>query len=116
VITIILLHPQDSTPVQSWTFEQEPLIRIGRGTDNHVVLYSAVVSRYHAELRQANQKWEIVNIGANGTYLDSQRLAEAVPIVDGTIIRLAKSGPKLQIRFEVVPLQPAEKAMSQKQL
>lgn len=96
MITLTLLHPIQSIPVQSWTFEQEPVIRIGRSTDNHVILYSAVVSRHHVELRQVDAQWEIVNLGANGTYLDGKRITQ-VPVEDGVIIRLARSGPNIQI-------------------
>lgn len=85
-----------SIPVQSWTFEQEPVIRIGRSTNNHVILYSAVVSRHHVEIRKANHGWEIVNLGANGTYLEGRRITQ-VPVQDGVIIRLARSGPNIQI-------------------
>lgn len=74
------------------------MIRIGRSTDNHVILYSAVVSRHHVELRQAGANWEIVNLGTNGTYLDGKRITK-VPVVDGAIIRLARSGPNIQIRL-----------------
>ena len=115
MITIILVHPQHSTPIQSWKFEHEAVISIGRAADNQVVLYSAVVSRYHAQLRQANKSWEIVNLGANGTYLEGQRLTESAPVVDGAIVRLAQSGPQLQIRFEAVPVQPVEKSALQQQ-
>ncbi|MEB3213862.1 MAG: FHA domain-containing protein [Leptolyngbyaceae bacterium] len=85
-------------PVQSWSFENESVVRIGRSTDNHVILYSAVVSRHHVELRQSGTNWEIVNLGTNGTYLDGKRITK-VPVVDGAIIRLARSGPNIQIRL-----------------
>jgi serine/threonine-protein kinase len=98
VITLTLLHPIQSIPVQSWSFEHEPVVRIGRSTDNHVILYSAVVSRHHVELRQSGSQWEIVNLGANGTYLDGKRITQ-VPVVDGVIIRLARSGPNIQIHL-----------------
>jgi serine/threonine-protein kinase len=98
VITLTLLHPIQSIPVQSWTFEHESVIRIGRSTDNHVILYSAVVSRHHVELRQVDSRWEIVNLGANGTYLDGKRITQ-VPVEDGVIIRLARSGPNVQIHI-----------------
>jgi serine/threonine-protein kinase len=85
-------------PVQSWTFEQEPVIRIGRSTNNHVILYSAVVSRHHVEIRKVDHGWEIVNLGANGTYLEGRRITQ-VPVQDGVIIRLARSGPNIQIHL-----------------
>lgn len=98
MITLLLLHPLKRTPVQVWPFENESVIRIGRSTDNHVILYSAVVSRHHVELRQVGGGWEIENLGTNGTYLDGKRITK-VPVTDGAIIRLARSGPNIQIRI-----------------
>lgn len=98
VITLSLLHPLNKTPVQHWTFEEESVIRIGRSTENDVVLYSAVVSRHHVELRKTGPSWEIVNLGTNGTYLEGKRVSQ-VPAQDGTIIRLARSGPNIQINL-----------------
>ncbi len=99
VITLTLLHPLQSVPVQSWPFETESLIRIGRSTDNEVILYSAVVSRHHVELRRKGSDWEIVSLGANGTYIDGKRITQ-MPVVDGMIVRLASSGPQIQIHIE----------------
>ncbi|PZO21325.1 MAG: hypothetical protein DCF25_05130 [Leptolyngbya foveolarum] len=96
VITLSLLHPIDKTPVQSWTFEEEPIVRIGRSVNNDVVLYSAVVSRHHVELRQTEDGWEIHNTGTNGTFLAGERI-ESKPVQDGLVIRLARSGPNIQI-------------------
>lgn len=99
MITLILLHPLQSVPVQNWTFETESVVRVGRSTDNEVVLYSAVVSRHHVELRQDNGQWKVINLGTNGTYIDGKRI-EKCDAKDGLIIRLASSGPKIQIRLE----------------
>ncbi len=98
MITLTLLRTDQLTPAQSWTFEHEPVIKIGRSTDNHVVLYSAVVSRHHVELHQVDSHWEIVNLGANGTYVDGKRVTQ-IPVEDGMIIRLARSGPNIQIHI-----------------
>lgn len=100
VITLTLLHPIQSLPVQSWTFESESVIRIGRSTNNDVVLYSAVVSRRHVEVkRNQTGSWEVLNLGANGTYIDGKRINKTA-VVDGMIIRLASSGPKIQINLQ----------------
>jgi pSer/pThr/pTyr-binding forkhead associated (FHA) protein len=98
VITLTLLHPVQSTPVQHWNFDGKPLIRLGRAADNHVILYSAVVSRYHAELRWNGHQWELENQGANGTYVNGNRVHQAL-LEDGSLIRLARSGPTLQVRL-----------------
>ena len=98
MITLILLNPIQSLPSQRWTFEPESVIRIGRSTDNDVVLYSAVVSRHHVELRRNDgSEWEIISLGANGTYVDGKPITK-MPVEDGMIFRLASSGPKIQIR------------------
>ncbi|HEY9704315.1 MAG TPA: FHA domain-containing protein, partial [Allocoleopsis sp.] len=72
--------------------------RVGRSNDNDVILFSAVVSRHHLELRPNGNSWDVVSLGANGTYLDGERITK-VPVIDGMIIRLASSGPKIQLRL-----------------
>jgi len=99
VIILTLLHPLQAVPVQSWTFDPDSIIRIGRSTDNEVILYSAVVSRHHVEIRRNDSEWEVVNLGANGTYLEGKRIAKTA-VFDGMVIRLASSGPQIQIRIE----------------
>lgn len=97
MITLTLLHPIQSVAVQSWCFESEPVVRIGRSNDNDVIIYSAVVSRHHVELWNHANSWEIINFGANGTYVDDRPIAQ-VSVVDGMTIRLGNSGPKIRIR------------------
>lgn len=102
VITLTLLHPLQSIPVRSWTFTQDDVIRIGRSLKNHVVLYSAVVSRYHVEIRHQDHTWVVVNLGINGTYIDGQPITE-VPLVDGQLIHLAMSGPRILLNIQPSP-------------
>ena len=113
MIILNLLHPLQSIPIQSWTFDQESVIRIGRSSDNDVILYSAVVSRHHVELRRHGCNWEIVNLGANGTYLEGKRINEA-PLRDGSLIRLARSGPQIQVQLSTNS-KDGQKTIPQKQ-
>ena len=100
MITLTLLHPLQSVAIQSWSFNDEPSIRIGRATNNEVVLYSAVVSRHHVEIKRSGEaEWEVVNIGSNGTYVNGKRV-EQTKALDGMIFRLASSGPKILIKIE----------------
>jgi pSer/pThr/pTyr-binding forkhead associated (FHA) protein len=97
----IVLSLLNSVPVQSWTFESEEVVRIGRATDNQVVLFSAVVSRHHAQLRWHEVNgWQLINISANGTYVDGEAIKE-IAVANGMVIRLATSGPKIQIAVKV---------------
>ena len=105
MITLTLLHPVKSSPVQSWAFESDTVVRIGRAADNQVVLFSAVVSRHHVELRYTEPDrmvsggWELVSLGANGTYIDAQRVIRS-PLTDGMVFRLARSGPNIQVLIQ----------------
>lgn len=107
MIVLTLLHPTKSIPLQHWTFEDESVIRIGRGMDNSVVLYSAVVSRHHLDLRKNGSVWELESFGANGTFLDTKQITQPLIVEDGMIIRLASSGPqiKIQIKAQGIPSQ-----------
>jgi len=100
VITLNLLHPSQSTPVQSWTFDADSVIKIGRSKENDVVILSSVVSRKHIELVHNGSEWEIVSLGSNGTFV-SDRPVKKIKVNDGMIVRLGNSGPKIQILLEV---------------
>ena len=100
MITLTLLHPLQSVAVQSWTFRDEPSIKIGRATNNEVVLYSAVVSRHHVEIKKSGvEEWEVINLGSNGTYVEGKRI-EQTKAADGMIFRLASSGPKILVKID----------------
>lgn len=101
MITLILLHSTRPLPLYSWTFEDKPILRIGRSKDNDVVVGSAVVSRHHLELWNKASGWELVNFGANGTYVNNQ-IVQKKRVVDGLVVRLANTGPRLLIRLKAV--------------
>lgn len=109
MITLSLVQVNKNVPCKSWTFQGKSVIRVGRSPDNDVVVHSAVVSRHHLELHQiAEDYWKIVNIGTNGTYDDRSRPILQAPVIDGTIIRLARSGPKIQIHKGAILDSPDE--------
>jgi serine/threonine-protein kinase len=99
-IIITLVNPiLQSVPIKSWTFRsRQPTISIGRAAENHVVLYSAVVSRHHLEVRRQGLHWEIVNLSANGTFVDEKPI-DKMTVLDGLKLRLARSGPILQFHL-----------------
>jgi pSer/pThr/pTyr-binding forkhead associated (FHA) protein len=96
VIILTLLHPLKSIAVQKWNFESNSVIRIGRASNNHVILYSAVVSRHHLEIRPRGNDWALVNLGSNGTFINGKKINKVL-VKDGMVIRLASSGPKIKI-------------------
>lgn len=122
MITLTLLHPQHSVAVQTWRFEPKSVIRIGRSRNNEVTLYSAVVSRHHVEVRRKGTDWELVNVGSNGTFCQGKRISRA-PVKNGMVIRLASSGPQIQIWTDVLtaekkdsPSKSSQRAISKRDL
>lgn len=99
MITLTLLHPQHSVAVQTWRFQSQSSIRIGRSKNNEVTLYSAVVSRKHVEIKRKGDNWEVISLGANGTFYQGKRINRTI-VENGMIIRLASSGPQIQIWTE----------------
>jgi ABC-type multidrug transport system ATPase subunit len=62
-------------------------LRIGRAKDNDVVLTDLGVSRYHAELRNAGGRYEIVDLGShNGTFLNGTQVISRAPVTEQDIV------------------------------
>jgi len=62
------------------------VLRIGRATDNDVIVADLGVSRYHSELRRGVSGYEIVDLGShNGTFVNGQRVS-AAPVSELDII------------------------------
>ncbi|WP_072622228.1 FHA domain-containing protein [Spirulina major] len=116
MIAITLLHPSQSTPVQSWIFERESVVTVGRGSQNDIVLYSAVVSRRHAVLECKDDQWTLSNHGTNGIMVNGHLLATTVNITDGMVIRFGESGPKLRIQLGAVKSEMLGKVIKRRSL
>jgi hypothetical protein len=67
------------------------LVRLGRATDNDVVIANQRVSRYHAQLRWVESSWLVYDLDStNGTWLDGQRVFPSQPRALGarSVLRL----------------------------
>ncbi len=100
MITLSLMNPTQGTSIRDWHFTDEQVIRIGRAPDNEVVLLSSVVSRHHVELRRENGDWQLYSLGANGTFINGEQVVEQAKLTDGATIRLAASGPVIQVKID----------------
>jgi pSer/pThr/pTyr-binding forkhead associated (FHA) protein len=97
VLIIQLLDASQGLPIQTWTFPVQPEIRIGRASDNDVVITHPYVSRYHTRMLWRNGDWEVVNMGTHGTLLGGRSVSRAL-LEEGAELRLGPLGPTLRCR------------------
>jgi pSer/pThr/pTyr-binding forkhead associated (FHA) protein len=82
----------------------QPLVSIGRGGDNDLVLPEEGVSRHHARFERGPQGWLLTDLGStNGTYVNGKRLPghEATLLRPGD--RVTIGGTVLSVRQEEEP-------------
>ncbi len=62
--------------------------RIGRATDNDIVLVDSSVSRHHAAIESRNGRFQVRDLGSqNGTFVRGERISEA-PLKNGDPVRV----------------------------
>lgn len=115
MITLTLLEAQNKTPLKDWCFDELSVIRVGRATDNDIVLDSNLVSRYHLELRNTNSagnvdSWEVISKGTNGTFLNGVLVTQA-QLTGNCFLQLARGGPILKL--ELLKLEPLKPELQQ---
>lgn len=71
------LEVVNAGPAKGQTFDvHAPLVHIGRGAHNEIVLTDDSVSESHATLQRRDDGWYLIDVGStNGTYVAGQRLS-----------------------------------------
>ncbi|HEX2611550.1 MAG TPA: FHA domain-containing protein [Gemmatimonadales bacterium] len=65
-----------------------PVVNIGRGDFNDVIIADPSVSTMHAKLQRRDAIWILTDLGStNGTYIDGERLTGEAPLSPGTTIK-----------------------------
>jgi serine/threonine-protein kinase len=104
VVTLTLLEAQQKKPLQQWSFDDATFIRVGRATDNHVVLTDSLVSRQHLELKKISSangdSWQLISKGTNGTFVNGALVTQCM-LPENCVVQLAKGGPFLKIEFNL---------------
>ena len=97
-VSVELLDSNHHHSLQSWCFEAQELIKIGRADEQDVTISNPHVSRLHAELSSEIDGWCVKSLGRNGVLLNGDRVDEA-RLTDGSVIRLGSTGPALRFRI-----------------
>jgi RsiW-degrading membrane proteinase PrsW (M82 family) len=91
---------------QLFTFSPVAAVRIGRSSDNDIVVSDPTVSRQHARLAPAPAGWEWQNVGQALTFLDGQPVA-SFTVANAVEVRLASpQGPTVRLDVPAAPGQP----------
>jgi pSer/pThr/pTyr-binding forkhead associated (FHA) protein len=65
-----------------------PVVNIGRGDYNDIVIADASVSTMHAKLQRREAIWILTDLGStNGTYVEGERLAGETALTPGTTLK-----------------------------
>jgi pSer/pThr/pTyr-binding forkhead associated (FHA) protein len=65
-----------------------PVVNIGRGDYNDIVISDPSVSTMHAKLQRREAIWILTDLGStNGTFVEGERLAGDTPLSPGTTLR-----------------------------
>ena len=83
-----------------------PETSIGRSGDNDVLLDDVTVSRKHANIRRAGERFELIDLGSlNGTYVNNNSIARAT----------LNSGDEIQFgKFHMLFVQNSKKSKNSK--
>jgi pSer/pThr/pTyr-binding forkhead associated (FHA) protein len=65
-----------------------PVVNIGRGDYNDIVIGDPSVSTMHAKLQRREAVWILIDLGStNGTFVEGERLSGEAPLSPGTTLR-----------------------------
>jgi pSer/pThr/pTyr-binding forkhead associated (FHA) protein len=81
-----------------------PLVNIGRGDYNDVVITDPSVSTMHAKLQRREAIWILTDLGStNGTFVEGERLAGEMPLSPGTTLKFGDVAALFEPLDESVP-------------
>jgi pSer/pThr/pTyr-binding forkhead associated (FHA) protein len=90
-----------------------PVVNIGRGDYNDVVIADPSVSTMHAKLQRRDAIWILTDLGStNGTFVEGERLTGEAPLGPGTTLRFGDVSALFEPLDETVPVsQPGSTRM-----
>jgi predicted component of type VI protein secretion system len=108
--TLATLEVTSEGVLKGRTFElRTPLVHVGRGAHNDVVLPDDSVSDSHAKIQRRDAGWYVVDMGStNGTYVGGRRIGAEQQLGAQTDVRFG--GVKLTFRVAAGPAPAAAPA------
>ena len=106
-MTIILVEKNPGGGQKGELSFSKPVILVGRNASECDIAFDnltyPMVSRRHAEFRQEDGKWFVVDLNSSyGVFVNGQRVSSPYPIAAGSLVQFGTDGPELiVIWFEV---------------
>ena len=94
LISLRLLDSVQGHVVQTWNFDRNAVVQIGRLEDSAVMICDPLVSRVHATLKLVDGQWELISQGKHGVIVNDRRV-ETVRLNHEMTFRLGPKGPTL---------------------
>ena len=69
----------------------EEITRVGRSSDNHIVLSDATVSRSHAVIRKSGNNYEIADLGSSGGVTVNGQTISGANVASGSTIKVGQT-------------------------
>jgi hypothetical protein len=84
-----------------------PVVNVGRGDYNDLVIPEPSVSASHAKLQRREGIWIIADLGStNGTFVDGERIADETPLGPGSTIRFGEVSTLFESTDDPTGIQP----------
>jgi len=89
---LVVIYTKEPTLLGKRFVLDESPNRVGRGTDNHIVLDSDSVSRRHAHLEKRETQWLVSDDGStNGTYCNDEQVLREVALRNGDRLKIGST-------------------------
>lgn len=86
---LVIIHRRGGLPLTKRIDLARPIMRIGRDTNNDIVLEDTEVSRRHARLEARGASWVLMDVGStNGTFLNDRELDGYVRLRRGDRLKI----------------------------
>ncbi len=89
---LVVIYTKEPTLLGKRFVLDDSPTRVGRGTDNHIVLDSDSVSRRHAHFEARGNQWLVADDGStNGTYCNDEQVLREVVLRNGDRIKVGST-------------------------
>lgn len=89
---LVVIYTKEPTLLGKRFVLDDSPTRIGRGTDNHIVLDSDSVSRRHAHFESRGKNWIVADDGStNGTYCNDEQVLRDLVVRNGDRVKVGST-------------------------